>query len=437
MRNIITQTSLSGLFLFCLLPIEITQAHEYLGQFGEKKLQEILYLERSVSVNEKKIPFPLKELVDMETTLFFLNYPPTLSAEIENIEFCPESSLALNSCQLLKTLPEKINVKKKTKLTINKEKANLFLEKIAPDFEKKAVEPTFNFDETSSKLNIKKSGGDGFYLDKEKSLERIFSSLKSNLGQSNITLATTVINPKTSVKNLDSLGIKEKIATGQSNFAGSTQNRIHNIKISTERFNGTIVPPGSEFSFVEILGSVDEKSGYKEELVIKNNETIPEFGGGVCQTSTTLFRSILNAGFKITERKNHAYPVQYYAPQGTDATIYIPHPDLRFINNTSHHILLQPKIEGSLLIFDIYGTNDGRQIKIDGPIVTERKTEAKTMRTSLTQTVTNSSGEVIINQTFRSFYDNPEKYKKEEPLREKPSDWSKREWEKYKKENSL
>lgn len=436
MRNTITYISLSGIILLQFVPTKHLLAQAYLGQFNEKNLQEILYSEQKIGTTEKKVTFPLKELVKEETSLVFSASAKNTPTEIENTEFCPTQSKNLAPCSLLKTLPEKTTVKKKTRLFIDQDKLTFFLEKIASEFEKPALEPILYFDESSNQLSLKRAGAEGFFLNKEETLNQIISSLKNNPKKNDFSLITTTVKPKILTNNLDSLGIKEKIATGQSNFAGSTQNRIHNIKISSEKFNGAVIPPQSEFSFIEILGPVDKTTGYKEELVIKNNETIPEFGGGVCQTSTTLFRSVLNAGFEITERKNHAYPVQYYAPQGTDATVYIPHPDLRFINNTNHYALLQTKIEGNLLIFDIYGTNDGRQVKINGPIVVEKNVETKTMRTTLTQTVTNSNGEIIVNKTFNSFYDNPQKYKKEQPLNKKPEEWSKKEWEKYKKEHN-
>jgi vancomycin resistance protein YoaR len=76
------------------------------------------------------------------------------------------------------------------------------------------------------------------------------------------------------------------------------------------------------------------------ELVIKKEGTVPEFGGGLCQVSSTAFRAAMNGGLPITQRRNHAYAVQYYAPQGTDATIYPGVVDLKFINDTPGDILI-------------------------------------------------------------------------------------------------
>ncbi len=98
-------------------------------------------------------------------------------------------------------------------------------------------------------------------------------------------------------------------------------------------------------------------------------------GGGVCQVSTTLFRSILNAGLPIIERQAHAYRVGYYeqdSSPGIDATVYAPSPDLKFKNDTPAYILIEARADPKnySLVFELYGTSDGRVATISKPIVT-------------------------------------------------------------------
>ncbi|MDP3964463.1 MAG: VanW family protein [bacterium] len=174
-------------------------------------------------------------------------------------------------------------------------------------------------------------------------------------------IMTDEIDPATSAGDLNDLGIAELIGTGRTSFAGSPPNRVHNITIGADTLNGILIPPGEEFSLVKSLGAIDATNGYKKELVIKGNKTIPEYGGGLCQIGTTYFRSVLDAGLPITARTNHSYRVSYYEPPiGMDATIYDPAPDFKFMNDTGHHLLLQTRIEGTDIIFDLYGTPDGR-----------------------------------------------------------------------------
>lgn len=158
------------------------------------------------------------------------------------------------------------------------------------------------------------------------------------------------------------LGIKEIIGVGKSNFAGSPPNRRKNINLGTQKVNGTLIAPGEELSLLKVLGSIDGANGWLPELVIKGNKTTPEFGGGLCQIGTTLFRAALNSGLDITMRQSHSYRVSYYEPAGTDATIYEPSPDFRFINDTKNHILINAYIDGEEVIFEFWGTKDGRKV---------------------------------------------------------------------------
>lgn len=217
------------------------------------------------------------------------------------------------------------------------------------------------------------------------------------------------ILPKITENDIKNLEITSLIGRGISNFSGSPQNRIHNIKIGAEKIQGTLIAPNEEFSFVKNLGEVGPQTGYLEAFVIKNEKTTPEFGGGLCQVSTTLFRAAINAGLEITERFPHAYPVKYYNPQGFDATIYPPHPDLRFKNNTKNQILLQAKIDGTNLIFEIYGKNDGRKVVIEGPIEYDKKPD-KSMKAKLIQKIYDKDGNIFLNKTFYSVYKSPDLY---------------------------
>lgn len=170
-------------------------------------------------------------------------------------------------------------------------------------------------------------------------------------------------------------GISEIIGRATTPFTGSPSNRISNIKNGVRFLTGLVVKPGEEFSTLAALGTIDNTTGYLPELVIKGDQTVPEFGGGLCQVSTTLFRALLNSGLPITARQNHSYRVSYYEKDGTgryigpglDATIYSPNPDLKFKNDTGAPILIIGYVEGDRVSFELYGTSDGRTSHIDGP----------------------------------------------------------------------
>lgn len=190
-----------------------------------------------------------------------------------------------------------------------------------------------------------------------------------------LDVRTTPAPPSSDAAELE---IRELVAVGRSNFKGSPKNRRHNIKVGAEAVNGTLIMPGEEFSLLKTLGNIDASTGYLPELVIKENRTVPEFGGGLCQIGTTSFRAALAAGVPITERRNHSYRVVYYEPAGTDATIYDPAPDFRFRNDYPTPLLFQTHIDGDELAFELWGVRDGRVATQTTPVITNVKAPAPT-----------------------------------------------------------
>jgi len=199
----------------------------------------------------------------------------------------------------------------------------------------------------------------------------------------------------------NSLGINELVAVGESNFKGSHHNRIVNITVGAKTFDGIIIQPGAEFSFNDNLGEVDAAHGFLPELVIKADGVKPEYGGGLCQVSTTTFRAAMNAGLPITQRRNHSFAVAYYAPQGTDATIYPGALDLKFTNNLASPILIHTRIQDTKLYFEFYGTKDDRVVTFEGPVQYDKKPDGS-MKATWTRHVT-QNGQTT-DQVFKSVY---------------------------------
>ena len=229
--------------------------------------------------------------------------------------------------------------------------------------------------------------------------------------QTNITLPVVTTAATNKLSDTNNLGINELVAAGESDFKGSPKNRIHNITVGAAKYNGLIISQGEEFSFNQYLGDVDAEHGFLPELVIKATGTVPEFGGGLCQVSTTTFRAAMNAGLPITARRNHSYAVQYYAPQGTDATIYPGSADLKFINNLSSPILIRTRIEGTKLYYDFFGTKDNRTVTFDGPTQYDRKPDGS-LKAVWTRHVT-LNGQTT-DQVFNSTYQPPALFHKVE-----------------------
>lgn len=188
-------------------------------------------------------------------------------------------------------------------------------------------------------------------------------------GIDDVVLPMIELQPQVRVQDaeLAAQGIMEVVTVGESDFSGSAVARRHNIAVGLSKFNGHLIPRDATFSFNEILGPVDASTGYKKELVILGERTLPDYGGGLCQVSTTAYRGAWEYGFPIVDRRNHSYSVRYYGPQGTDATIYPPHTDLKFKNDGPSALLMQTHTIGDKAYFIYYGTRDARQADVIGP----------------------------------------------------------------------
>lgn len=249
-------------------------------------------------------------------------------------------------------------------LSLDKEKIDESLKKITDEINIEAKDAKFKILGGKVLEFQQSSSGEKVNFDQtfENLEEKIFKEKKNE-----IEIVVDIIEARNDIGGINDLGIAKLIGAGESNFKGSPKNRRYNIKVGNDTLNGVLIKPAEEFSLIQTLGPIEAETGYLPELVIKENKTIPEYGGGLCQIGTTMFRAALNTGLPITERRNHSYRVFYYEPAGMDATIYNPKPDLRFINDTGHYILLQTKIDGDRLVFEMWGTPDGRKVEISSP----------------------------------------------------------------------
>src|SRR3989344_1759160 len=281
-------------------------------------------------------------------------------------------------------------------------KFNEYLIRLAASTNIEPIDAKFEFG-GNNKTAVFSQSVQGKKLNITKSSTDILNALKES--RSSVQLTIDVLEPEITLEKVNNLGIETLLAKGESDFHGSTNARIHNIKTGATKFNGAIIKPGEEFSFNDILGSVDEKTGYQPELVIKSGQTIPEYGGGLCQLSTTVFRAAILAGLPIIERRSHSFPVKYYNPQGFDATIYPGVSDLKFFNDTGGHILLQTRIEGTKLFVELYGSSDGRQVTMDGPHQYDKKANGA-MKAYFIRTISDANGNKK-DERFDSNYQPP------------------------------
>lgn len=283
-----------------------------------------------------------------------------------------------------------------------------FTAKTAKLMDTDAVEPKLTIENNRATEFIPPQ--DGVKTDLLQTTKNILVALQS--GKTETETSSTITTPANKLSQTNNLGIVELVGHGVSSFKGSPSNRRHNINIGVEKIKGVLIPVGGTFSFNDNLGPVEAEQGFLPELVIKRTGTVLELGGGLCQVSSTTFRAAMDAGLPIKERRNHAYAVQYYAPQGTDATIYPGIVDLKFTNDTPAVILVWPHFtDANTLVFDFYGTKDNRQVTLGTPTTYDRKTDGS-MKATWTRTVEKDGKKH--EDIFKSVYQSPALFHKEE-----------------------
>ena len=169
-------------------------------------------------------------------------------------------------------------------------------------------------------------------------------SLAQALVEGNAVRITVDLKPVAATVTAEDLRAKYSLLSSfTTSFNGSTlgrKNRVSNMALAVARINGVALAPGEEFSMNETILDRTKENGYYLAPAIRNGTYEKEYGGGVCQVSSTLFNAVMMADLPVTERHHHSWPMTY-VPIGRDATISTGYKDFKFVNDT----------EGELVIF--------------------------------------------------------------------------------------
>ncbi|MEW6028697.1 MAG: VanW family protein [Chloroflexota bacterium] len=244
---------------------------------------------------------------------------------------------------------------------------------IAAEVDRLPENARFYFDDPTAQLVLIESAKVGRVTDIEASIAAINEAIQR--GEHTVPLVVTEAQPAVNdAATAESLGITQLVSTQTSYFYGSSAERIQNIQTAAARFHGVFVAPGETFSMGQVMGDVSLENGFAEALIIYGGRTIKGVGGGVCQVSTTLFRTVFFGGYPIVERVPHAYRVTYYEMvasgerdsklAGMDATVYFPLVDFKFTNDMPYWILMETYVDpgARTLTWKFYSTSDGRTV---------------------------------------------------------------------------
>jgi vancomycin resistance protein YoaR len=251
-----------------------------------------------------------------------------------------------------------------------------FLTNLAPQLARTQQNARFIFNDDTRQLEVIQPSVVGRSLAVDATVQAINQALLA--AEHEVPLAVVTTPPEVpDTSTAEQLGITELVSSQTSYFYGSTPERIQNIQTASASFHGVLVAPGATFSMAAVMGDVSLDNGYAEAWIIFGGRTIQGVGGGVCQVSTTFFRTAFFGGYPIVERHPHAYRVGYYEQTagggydtslaGLDATVFVPMVDFKFTNDRSSWLLMETYVNPAArtLTWKFYSAPDGRTVSWD------------------------------------------------------------------------
>ena len=259
-----------------------------------------------------------------------------------------------------------------------KQELLLFFGNLDTDFSleipvKSAKASAINIDEIYT--NVYKAPTDAYYttdpyvvypattgIDFDISMDEAKAMLETPQDQYTIPLKT--LYPTVTNRDLAKEAFPDLLGSFSTSFKSSNSSRSTNIILSANKIDGYVLMPGETFSFNEVVGQRTAAAGFKPAPAYLAGETVMEYGGGICQTSSTLYNAVLYANLEIVERTNHGYAPSY-VDAGLDATVSWGGPDFKFKNNRDYPIKFICETSGKVLKIYVYG------LKIDNDYTVE------------------------------------------------------------------
>lgn len=177
------------------------------------------------------------------------------------------------------------------------------------------------------------------------------------------TIPLKITKPEKTLDDLGEEAFPDKIATYSTRYDPTNRNRSNNIVISTEKIDGTIIMPGETFSYNQTVGERTIAEGYKEAGAYAGGRVVQDVGGGICQTSSTLYNAALLANLEIVDRSNHQFLTSYVDP-GRDATVAWGSIDFKFKNTRAYPIKIEATAQNGVCTMSIYGIKEDTEYEV-------------------------------------------------------------------------
>lgn len=242
---------------------------------------------------------------------------------------------------------------------------------------------------------IPETDGFGFNIDE---LQQALDDAQQQLIDTNIVepivVEMTVLRAAIRTENINNQLFSQTLAECTIPSTESDEARNTNIQLSCDAISGYIVKPGETFSFMDVLGNVSEKSGYKEAKICSVNPLV--MGGGISQTASALYHCILHSDLEIIEHHCHEYAPDF-VDLGLDAYVYGETKDLRFRNNTDSPICIEASFSRNSVSVSLIGsTAPTYKISITSEIITTLSPNSSTQMFLPGNTQGYADGDVII-----------------------------------------
>jgi len=198
----------------------------------------------------------------------------------------------------------------------------------------------------------------------KQSVKACFSS-----GGSSLKAALAVQRPLTTTEAIEAMKIRRLLSFYTTAYV-EDGTRSNNIRLAASRMSGAMLAPGETLSFNDRVGPRTEGLGYREAHVFIGDRIEDDFGGGVCQVSTTLYNALFMANLEILERSPHSMTVDY-VPLGRDAAVAFGVVDLVFQNTTGGHVLIVAETRPGFITFKVYGDGPDHRVTVESKILSK------------------------------------------------------------------
>lgn len=185
-----------------------------------------------------------------------------------------------------------------------------------------------------------------------------------NASQETCVIPLKVLTPNVTTNQIGPEAFPNLLGSYYTTFSTSNKNRSTNIRLATQKINGTVIMPGETFSYNKVVGKRTAAAGFKSAGVYSGGEVTTGIGGGICQVSSTLYNAVLLANLEIVERTNHGFNPGY-VPAGRDATVSWGGPDFKFKNNRDYPIKLICSVSGGKILTQVFGLKSNNEYEVE------------------------------------------------------------------------